>query len=137
MASLGLTIGGARPWPEDLLEVCDSLSVLRDGLLVWSGDANAASALAAPQFADAVRVRAELLEGLEAGLALLGQRRDLRELEVDEDGKTVWFLFSGDHEALASLLPQLIRAGCSVAHFGIERRSPAAAVARLFHEGAG
>ena len=59
-------------------------------------------------------------------LALLGQRRDLRELEVDEDGRTVWFLFSGDQEALANLLPQLIRAGCSVAHFGIERRSPPA-----------
>jgi hypothetical protein len=76
----------------------------------------------------------ELLEGLEAGLTLLGQRRDLRELEVDEDGKTVWFLFSGDHDALANLLPQLIRAGCSVAHFGVERRSPAAALSRLFHE---
>jgi ABC-2 type transport system ATP-binding protein len=131
---LGSTMVVAATRPEDLLEVCDNLSVLRDGLLVWSGDASAASALASPQFADAVRVRAELLEGLEAGVALLGQRRDLRELEVDEDGKTVWFLFSGDQEALANLLPQLIRAGCSVAHFGIERRSPAAALARLFHE---
>jgi hypothetical protein len=68
---------------------------------------------------------------------LLGQRRDLRELEVDEDGRTVWFLFSGDQEALANLLPQLIRAGCTVAHFGVERRSPASALARLFHEGGG
>src|SRR5437667_19497 len=132
---LGSTMVVAATRPEDLLEVCDSLAVLRDGLLVWSGDADAASALAAPQFADAVRVRVELLEGLEAGLTLLGQRRDLRELEVDEDGKTVWFLFSGDRDALANLLPQLIRAGCTVAHFGIERRSPASALARLFHEG--
>jgi ABC-2 type transport system ATP-binding protein len=132
---LGSTMIVAATRPEDLLEVCDSLSVLRDGKLVWSGDASAASALAAPQFANTVRVRAELLDGLEAGLALLGQRRDLRELEVDEDGRNVWFLFSGDQEALANLLPQLIRAGCSVSHFGIERRSPAAAVARLFHEG--
>jgi ABC-type multidrug transport system ATPase subunit len=123
--------------PEDLLEVCDTLSVLRDGVLVWSGDATAASSLASPQFADSVRVRTELLEGMEAGLALLGQRRDLRELEVDEDGKTVWFLFTGDQEALANLLPQLIRAGCTVAHFGIERRSPAAAIARLFHDEVG
>ena len=134
---LGSTMIMAGTRPEDLLEVCDSLSVLRDGKLVWSGDTLAAAALAAPQFANTVRVRAELLDGVEAGLALLGQRRDLRELEVDEDGRNVWFLFTGDQETLANLLPQLIRAGCSVAHFGIERRSPAAALARLFHEGSG
>jgi len=131
---LGSTMLVAATRPEDLLEICDSLTVLRDGRLVWSGDPDAAAALAAPQDAGAVRVRLELLDGLEAALTLLGQRRDLRELEVDEDGKTVWFLFSGDQEALVNLLPQLIRAGCSVAHFGVERRSPAAAVARLFHE---
>ncbi len=107
----------AATLPEDLLEVCDSLCVLRDGKLVWSGDASAAMALAAPQFANTVRVRAELLDGLEAGLTLLGQRRDL---EVEEDGRNVWFLFTGDQETLANLLPQLIRAGCSVAHFGIK-----------------
>ena len=131
---LGSTMVVAATRPEDVLEVCDSFSVLRDGHLVWSGDSNAASALATPQYIGSVRVRAEIIEGLEAGLALLGQRRDLRELEVDEDGRNVWFLFSGDEEALASLLPQLIRAGCSVAHFGVERRSPAAALARLFHD---
>jgi ABC-type multidrug transport system ATPase subunit len=131
---LGSTMVVAGTRPEDLLEVCDSIAVLREGTLVWSGDADAVGALAAPQFADTVRVRAELLDGLEAGLALLGQRRDVRELEVDEDGHTVWFLFTADNEALANLLPQLIRAGCSVAHFGIEKRSPAAALARLFHE---
>src|ERR1700682_6188426 len=120
---------------EDVLEICDTLAVMRDGGLVWSGDANAAASLAGPQYADAVRVRAELLEGLEAGVTLLGQRRDVRELEVDEDGRNAWFLFNGDQEALANLLPQLIRAGCSLAHFGIERRSPAIALARLFHAG--
>ena len=131
---LGSTMVLSATRPEDLLEVCDSVAVLRDGALVWSGDGAAAAALAAPQYADSVRVRAEILDGLEAGLALLGQRRDLRELEVDEDGRNVWFLFSGDEEALANLLPQLIRAGCTLAHFGVERRSPAAALARLFHE---
>jgi ABC-type multidrug transport system ATPase subunit len=134
---LGSTMLVAATRPEDVLEVCDTIAVLRDGQLVWSGDTTAATALAAPQYADAVRVRAEILEGLDAGLALLGQRRDLRELEVDEDGHNLWFLFSGDQESLANLLPQLIRAGCTVAHFGVERRSPAAALARLFHEGAG
>ena len=131
---LGSTMLVAATRPEDLLEICDVLAVLRDGVVVWSGDAASASNLAAPLYADAVRVRAELLEGMEAGLTLLGQRRDLRELEVDEDGRTLWFLFSGDQDALANLLPQLIRAGCTVAHFGIERRSPAAALARLFHD---
>ncbi|MCA1643918.1 MAG: ABC transporter ATP-binding protein [Chloroflexi bacterium] len=134
---LGSTMVVAATRPEDLLEVCDSLTVLRNGRLVWSGDTTAAGALAAPQFAHTVRVRVEIIDGLDAGLALLGQRRDLRELEVDEDGRNVWFLFTGDQETLANLLPQLIRAGCSVAHFGIERRSPAAALARLFHEGSG
>jgi ABC-2 type transport system ATP-binding protein len=134
---LGSTMLVAATRPEDLLEVCDTLAILRDGSLVWSGDAAAAAALATPQYADAVRVRAELIEGLDAGVALLGQRRDLRELEVDEDGRNLWFLFTGDHAALANLLPQLIRAGCSVAHFGIERRSPAVALARLFHAVAG
>jgi ABC-type multidrug transport system ATPase subunit len=131
---LGSTMVITATRPEDVLEVCDSVAILRDGALVWSGDGTAASALAAPQHADAVRVRTEVIDGLEAGLALLGQCRELRELEVDEDGRNVWFLFTGDEEALANLLPQLIRAGCSVAHFGIERRSPAAALARLFHE---
>ena len=131
---LGSTMVLSATRPEDLLEVCESVAVLRDGAMVWVGDGTAAAALAAPQHADSVRVRAEILDGLEAGLALLGQRRDLRELEVDEDGRNVWFLFSGDEEALANLLPQLIRAGCSLAHFGVERRSPAAALARLFHD---
>ena len=131
---LGSTMVLSATRPEDLLEVCDVVAVLRDGAMVWSGDGPAAAALAAPQYADSVRVRAEILDGLEAGLTLLGQRRDLRELEVDEDGRNVWFLFSGDEEALANLLPQLIRAGCTLAHFGVERRSPAAALARLFHD---
>jgi ABC-type multidrug transport system ATPase subunit len=131
---LGSTMMLAATRPEDVLEVCDTVAILRDGDLVWTGDEAAAVAFAMPQHADAVRVRAELIDGVEAGVALLGQCRDLRELEVDEDGKNVWFLFSGDEEALANLLPQLIRAGCSVAHFGVERRSPAAALARLFHE---
>jgi ABC-2 type transport system ATP-binding protein len=135
---LGSTMVVSATRPEDLLEVCNTVAVLRDGALVWSGDAGAAATLAAPQYADAVRVRAELLEGQEAALALLGQRRDVRDLEVDDDGRNVWFLFSGDQEALANLLPQLIRAGASVAHFGIERRSPSAALSRLFHkEGSG
>jgi ABC-type multidrug transport system ATPase subunit len=131
---LGSTMVIAATRPEDALEVCDTVAVLRDGTLVWSGDAAAAAALAVPQYASSVRVRAELIDGLEAGLELLGQRRDIQELEMDEDGRNVWFLFSGDEEALAGLLPQLIRAGASVAHFGIERRSPAAALARLFHD---
>jgi hypothetical protein len=38
---------------------------------------------------------------------------------------------------VAALLPQLIRAGSTVAHFGIERRSPAAAISRLFQEAVG
>jgi ABC-2 type transport system ATP-binding protein len=131
---LGSTMVVSATRPEDLLEVCETVTILREGGIVWMGDSTAAFDLAAPQYADGVRVRAEILDALEAGLALLGQRRDLRELEVDEDGRNVWFLFSGDEEALANLLPQLIRAGCSVAHFGVERRSPAAALARLFHE---
>ncbi|MDQ6672096.1 MAG: ABC transporter ATP-binding protein [Chloroflexota bacterium] len=130
---LGSTMLVAATRPEDVLEICDTLAVMRDGALVWSGDTSAATALTGPQYADAVRVRVELLEGLGAAVTLLGQRRDVRELEVDEDGRNIWFLFSGEHAALANLLPQLIRAGCTVAHFGIERRSPAVALARLFH----
>jgi ABC-type multidrug transport system ATPase subunit len=131
---LGSTMVVAGTRPEDLLEVCDSIAILRGGRLVWTGSQADALALAQPQQADAARIRVEVLDGLEAGMTLLGQRRDLRELEVDEDGRTVWFLFTGDQEALASLLPQLIRAGCTVAHFGVEKRSPASALARLFHE---
>ncbi len=134
---LGSTMVIAATRPEDVLEVCDHIAVLRDGMLVWSGDTTAAAALVSPQYASAVRVRAEIIDGLEPGVTLLSQSRDVQDLEVDEDGRTVWFLFSGDEEALAGLLPQLIRAGSSVSHFGIERRSPAAALARLFHEGSG
>src|SRR5437588_10791474 len=81
---LGSTMVLTATRPEDVLEVCDSIAILRAGVLVWSGNDAAATALAAPQFANPVRVRAELIDGLEAGLALLGQRRDLRDLEVDE-----------------------------------------------------
>jgi len=131
---LGLTMLVAGTRPEDLLDTCDSLAVLRNGTLVWSGGQTDASALATPNQAEGVRIRVEILDGLDAGLALLGQRRDLRELEVDEDGRNVWFLFTGDQEAMANLLPQLVRAGCTVAHFGVERRSAAAALSRMFHE---
>jgi ABC-type multidrug transport system ATPase subunit len=131
---LGSTMVVAATRPEDLLEVCDSFAILRTGRIVWSGTQADAVALVTPHQSDAVRIKLEVVEGIDAAVALLGQRRDLRELEVDEDGRTLWFLFSGDEEALANLLPQLIRAGCSVAHFGIERRSPAAALSRMFHE---
>jgi ABC-2 type transport system ATP-binding protein len=131
---LGSTMLLSATRPEDALEVCERIAVLRDGGLVWSGDHTAAAALAAPQFANLVRVRADILDGLEAATTLLGQSREIQELEVDEDQRNVWFLFSGDEGALAALLPQLIRAGASVAHFGVERRSPAAALSRLFHE---
>jgi ABC-type multidrug transport system ATPase subunit len=130
---LGSTMMMAATRPEDALEVCASLAVLREGAIVWTGDIAAANALAAPQHTSAVRVRVEILDGLDAAVELLGQRRDLQELEVDEDQRNVWFLFPGDEEALAGLLPQLIRAGSTVAHFGVERRSPAAALARMFH----
>jgi ABC-type multidrug transport system ATPase subunit len=134
---LGSTMVLAGTRPEDLLEVCDAVAVLRGGQLTWSGTPQDALQLAAPSDADALRVRVEIVEGLEPALALLSQRRDLRELEVDDDGRTVWFLFIGDRDGLAALLPQLIRAGCSVAHFGVERRSPAAAIARLFQDSVG
>jgi ABC-2 type transport system ATP-binding protein len=129
---LGSTMVVAATRPEDLFEVCDDIAVLRDGTIAWRGDAAAAALLGAPQAADAVRVRAEVLQGIDVAVALLDQLRDVRELEVDADGQTVWFLFSGDREALAGLLPQLIRAGCSLAHFGIERRSAASALSGLF-----
>jgi ABC-2 type transport system ATP-binding protein len=130
-----MVVGATRP--EDLLEVCDVVSVLRGGRLVWLGTPDEAVQLATPAEADAARVRVEIVEGLEPALELLGQRRDLRELEVDEDGRTVWFLFTVDREALTGLLPQLIRAECTIAHFGIERRSAAAALSRLFQESVG
>ena len=129
---LGSSIVMTSTRPEDLLEVCDTVSVLRDGVLTWTGDALAAAALADPRQADAVRVRIELSEGMQTALALLTQRRDLHELEVDEDGRTIWLLFSGGQEAMEGLLPQLIRADCAVAHFGIERRSAATAISHLF-----
>ena len=37
---LGSTMVVAATRPEDLLEVCDTFAVLRDGRLVWSGDAD-------------------------------------------------------------------------------------------------
>lgn len=123
--------------PEDLLDLCDEIAILRDGRVAWQGDAQAAAALASTVAADAVRVRAEILSGLEQVLALLSPRRDVRELEVDDDGRTVWFLFAGDLPARAALLPQFLRAGADVTHFGIERRSPANALAGLFRTGGG
>lgn len=131
---LGSTLLVAATRPEDALELCDSLAVLRDGKLAWNGDLDAAAKLAAPEFANAVRVRAQILDGRDSALSLLGSSRDVRELEVDDDGRTVWFLYAGGEDALAGLLPQLLRAGCTLSHFGVERRSPAAAIARLFHD---
>jgi ABC-2 type transport system ATP-binding protein len=118
--------------PEDVLELCDVTSVLRDGVLTWMGDAEAASKLADPDLAVGVRARVEVKFGLETALAVLGQRRDVRELELDDDGRTIWFQFVGDPEAFDGLLPQLVRADCIVSHFGMERRSAAGAVAQMF-----
>lgn len=131
---LGSTMLVAATRPDDVLEMCDSFAILRNGKLVWSGDASAALKLANPQFSHGVRVRAHILDGMDAALSLLAGSREVRELELDEDGRTIWFLFSGDEEALAAVLPQLLRAGCTVAHFGVERRSPSAALAHLFHD---
>src|SRR6266545_4742228 len=80
---LGSTMVLAGTRPEDLLEVCDHMTVLRGGRLVWSGGQADALALSAPTQAGAVRIRVEILDALDAGVTLLGQRRDLRELEVD------------------------------------------------------
>lgn len=129
---IGTTIVMAATRPDDLMEVCDIISVLRGGSFVWTGDDVALADLAEPRLASAHRIRVHILDGLESGLALLSQRRDIRELEVDEDGQTVWFLFSGDQAALAGLVPQFVRAGCSIAHFGVEKRSAANALATLF-----
>jgi len=41
---LGSTIPVAATRQEDLLEICDTFAVMRDGGLIWSGDANAAAA---------------------------------------------------------------------------------------------
>lgn len=136
LRQLGATQVLTATRPEDLLEVCDDFAVLRDGVIAWSGDLGAAQRLGSSvgQAADEVRVRAEVLDGLQASVALLRQRRDVRDLEVEEvDGRTeLWFLFSGDREALGALLPQLVRAGTTLAYFGVERRSAANALAALF-----
>ncbi len=126
------TIVATGTRPEDLLEICDRLAVLRDGAIVWQGDEEEALRLTAPDHATGTRVRVEVLEGLEPALVLLAQRHDVQELEVDEDGQTIWFLFVGERAALADLPPQLLRAGCVLAHFGIERRTPSHAIANLF-----
>lgn len=128
---LGTTAVVAATRPEDLLDFSDQLTVLRAGELVWTGTAADAAALAEPEHADAVRARVEILDNLDAALVLLDQCRDVAELDVDDDRRTVWFLYRGDRDAFAALLPQLVRAGCVVAHFGVEQRSPATAVANL------
>ena len=129
-------------WPPRDLRMCwrcaTALAVLRDGTLVWSGDASAARwpwlrrsiADARPRTRRAAR-RARGGADAARPAARPARARSRR------GWRNVWFLFTGDQEALANLLPQLIRAGCSVAHFGIERRSPAAALARMFHEESG
>jgi ABC-2 type transport system ATP-binding protein len=129
---VGTTMVITATRPDDVLDVCSAIAVLRDGVIAWIGPAEATTQLAEPNAMGAVRVRVVVLSGVDAALTLLSQRRDVRELELDEDGQTLWFLLAGDQETLASLLPQLVRAGCTVAHFGLERRSAAAAVANLF-----
>ncbi len=126
------TIVATGTRPEDLLEICDQMAVLRDGAIAWSGGEQDALRLATPEQGAGVRVKLEVLDGLEPAIMLLSQHHDVQELEAEEDGLTVWFLFLGQRQALADLLPQLIRAGCSVAHFGIERRTPSNAIANLF-----
>jgi ABC-2 type transport system ATP-binding protein len=129
---IGTTMVVTATRPDDVLDVCSTVAVLRDGVITWIGPVEATSQLADPTAAGAMRVRVVVLSGMDAALTLLSQRRDVRELELDEDGQTLWFLLAGDQEMLAGLLPQLVRAGCNVAHFGLERRSAAAAVANLF-----
>ncbi len=64
----------------------NSVAILRDIEVESHGKEASAAALAAPN-AEAVRMRALLVNGFRAGFALLGQRHDLRELELNEDGR--------------------------------------------------
>jgi ABC-type multidrug transport system ATPase subunit len=106
---LGSTMLVAATRPEDLLEICESFAVMRDG--AWYG---AATPTRPPRWRDRSTrtpsgVRVELPKAWMQASRCWASGVTC-ELEVDEDGRNVWFLFSGDHEALANLLPQLIRA---------------------------
>ena len=60
---LGSSVVMAATRPEDALEVCESVAVLRDGTLVWSGDAaGGRGARRRRSTPNAVRVRAEVVE---------------------------------------------------------------------------
>ncbi len=128
-----LVMSGTRA--EDLLDICTEIGVLRDGRIAWHGTEQEALQVSSPDQAERRRVRLDVLDGREAAITLLGQRRDVQELEADEETPSLWFLFEGDQSALAALVPQLVRAGCTVTHFGVERRSAAHAIAAMFGDG--
>lgn len=139
LRQIGTTLLMAVTRPEDVLGLCDEIAVLREGTLAWIGDQDAVERLSAPhgEASDAVRVRIDVLAGLPAAVTLLSQHRDVRDLEIEEgDGLTqLWFLYASEQApgaaGLAGLLPQIVRAGTTVSHFGVEHRSPGNALAAL------
>ena len=85
---LGSTMVVSATRPEDLLEVCDTFAVLRDG------DAGMDAAMPTRRRRSPRRstltpcaYAPSSSTGSRPALTLLGQRRDVRELEVDEDGR--------------------------------------------------
>lgn len=124
---LGTTTILAATRAEDVVELCDRVAVLRAGGIVWEGDLASIGTGAETVQRPGLRVRMQVMAGMEAAVELLRGRENVRELDL-EDAPTVWLVFEDDREALPGLLSDLVQAGSSLASFGVEERSPAGAL---------
>jgi ABC-2 type transport system ATP-binding protein len=110
---MGVTMVVATHLLADLVQVCDSVAVLRDGRITWM--APFGEALVQPGIGRQ-RLRVELVEQSEVVTATLTRQAGV--LDVVEEGAVLSFSFEGDRDALARLLDVLHGSGAKILQFG-------------------
>jgi ABC-2 type transport system ATP-binding protein len=101
----------------ELAEICDKVGIIEQGRLLAVGSVAEISTRVQEQ--STVRVR--VLRDAERLHIWLGERSDVTELRID--GEQSVFNLSGDREAEATLLRELVHAGFPVVEFGAKHKS--------------
>lgn len=136
LRNMGVTIVLASSLPDDLLELCDEVAVLRDGTVAWRGTREDARVLAGSDAERGLLVRLEAGDSLRAAADLVMGLPLVDAVDYDEGQQKVWFRFHGEAAELATVLRMLVEAGCAPSQLAVEQRTPGSALARLLSAGA-
>ena len=101
----------------ELEDYCTHVAILREGILVASGQAGEIQ----KSLSEGRRIRLRVASGSDSLEAIL--QEDARIKELKHEGESWLFSFAGGDEALAGLLKRLVEAGVLVTYFGEDRRT--------------